>query len=37
MTDYLPLKELIRRITRFLNKKKMTEMRNCIDWLQNYK
>ena len=37
MTDYLPLKELIRRITRFLNKKKMTEMRNCIDWRQNYK
>lgn len=37
MTDYLPLKELIRRITRFLNKKKMAEIRNCIDWLQNYK
>lgn len=37
MTDYLPLKELIRRVIRFLNKKKMTEIRNCIDWLQNYK
>ena len=37
MTNYLPLKELIGRVIRFLNKKKMAEMRNCIDWLQNYK
>lgn len=37
VTDYLPLKELIRRTIRFLNKKKMAEMRNSIDWLQNYK
>lgn len=37
VTDYLPLKELIRRITRFLNKKKTSEMSNCLDWLQNYK
>jgi len=37
MTDYLPLKELIRRITRFLNKKKASEMRSYLDWLQNYK
>jgi uncharacterized protein with PIN domain len=37
VTDYLPLKELMRRIMRFLNKKTMTEMRNCLEWLQNYK
>lgn len=37
VTDFLPLKELIRRVTRFLNKKRMAEMRNYIDWLQNYK
>lgn len=37
VTDYLPLKELIKRAIRFLNKKKMSEMGNCLDWLQNYK
>lgn len=37
VTDYLPLKELIRRVTRFLNKKRMAEMRNSLEWLQNYK
>ena len=37
VTDYLPLKELMRRITRFLNMKKTAEMSNALDWLQNYK
>ncbi len=37
VTDYLPLKELIRRITNFLNGKHPTEIKNCLDWLQNYK
>ena len=37
VTDYLPFKELIRRLTRFLNNKKQNEMRDCLDWLQNYK
>lgn len=37
VTDYLPLKKLIRRITKFLNVKHPDEMRNCLEWLQNYK
>ena len=37
VTDYLPLKELIRRITKFLNEKHPTEIKNSLDWLQNYK
>lgn len=37
VTDYLPLKELIRRVIRFLNKKTMSEMESCLEWLQNYK
>lgn len=37
VTDYLPLKELIRRITKFLNEKHQDEMKNCLEWLQNYK
>ncbi|MBI4688674.1 MAG: DUF5615 family PIN-like protein [Nitrospirae bacterium] len=37
VTDYLPLKELIRRITKFLNERHPGEMKNRLDWLQNYK
>lgn len=37
VTNYLPLKELIRRITKFFNEKHQTEMKNRVDWLQNYK
>ena len=37
VTDYLSLKELIRRIIRFLNRKTMSEMESCLEWLQNYK
>jgi uncharacterized protein with PIN domain len=37
VTDYHPLKELIKRITKFLNEKSMSDMKNCLDWLQNYK
>lgn len=37
VTDYLPLKELIRRLTKFLNEKNLTEISNTLDWLQNYK
>lgn len=37
VTDYLPLKELIRRITRFLSKKSLKDMKNSFEWLQNYK
>jgi uncharacterized protein with PIN domain len=37
VTDYLPLKELIRRRTRFLNNKSMAEMKDSLEWLQNYK
>ncbi len=37
VTDYLPLKELIRRITKFLNERYPDEMKNCLEWLQSYK
>ena len=37
VTDYLPFKELIRRINRFLNEKLPDEMQNRLEWLQNYK
>lgn len=37
VTDYLPLKELIRRLTKFLNEKSLSDMVNNLDWLQNYK
>jgi len=37
VTDYLPLKELIRRITNFLNVRQGDEIKNSLDWLQNYK
>ena len=37
VTDYLPLKELVRRITKFLNENRPEEMDNHLDWLQNYK
>lgn len=37
VTDYLPLRELIRRVTKFLNEKSLTDTKNCLDWLQNYK
>lgn len=37
VSDYLPLKELIRRIARFLNKNGMAEVKNSLDWLQNYR
>jgi len=37
VTDYLPLKELIRRITNFLNVRHRDEIKNTLDWLQNYK
>ena len=37
VTDYLPLKELIRRLTNFLNKKNLSDIGNTLDWLQNYK
>ena len=36
VTDYLPLKELIRRLTKFLRERGMSEMINTLDWLQNY-
>ena len=37
VTDYLPLKEIIRRLTKFLNERRASEMMNALDWLQNYK
>ncbi len=37
VTNYLPLKEMIRRITKFLNKNQPHEIKNGLDWLQNYK
>ncbi|TLD41406.1 MAG: hypothetical protein JETT_2308 [Candidatus Jettenia ecosi] len=37
VTDYLPLKELIRRLTKFLNEKNLSDIRNTLDWLHNYK
>ena len=37
VTDYLPFKELIRRINNFLNKKFPGDMKNHLEWLQNYK
>lgn len=37
VTDYLPLKELIRRLTNFFNKKHLSDIDNTLDWLQNYK
>lgn len=37
VTDYLPLKELIRRLTKFLRERRVSEMINALDWLQNYK
>lgn len=37
VTDYLPLKELIRRLTKFLRERSVSEMINALDWLQNYK
>ncbi len=37
VTDYLPLKELIRRLTKFLNEKNLSDIDNNLDWLQNYK
>lgn len=37
VTDYLPLKELIRRLMNFIDKKDPNEIKNCMDWLQNYK
>jgi predicted nuclease of predicted toxin-antitoxin system len=37
VTDYLSLKELIRRLTRFLNEKDPSDISNTLDWLQNYK
>ena len=37
VTDYLPLKELIRRLIKFLTERRVSEMINTLDWLQNYK
>lgn len=37
VTDYLPLKELIRRLTNFLYQKNLSDIGNTVDWLQNYK
>ena len=37
VTNYLPFKELIKRITRFLNKSRPYETKNLLDWLQDYK
>ncbi|MBM4065955.1 MAG: hypothetical protein FJ266_10000 [Planctomycetes bacterium] len=37
VTDYLPLKELIRRLTKFFSERRVSEMINALDWLQNYK
>lgn len=37
VTDYLPLKELIRRLTKFLNEKNLPGISNTLGWLQNYK
>lgn len=37
VTDYLPLKELIRRLTKFLNEKNLSDISNTLDWLHNYK
>ena len=36
-TDYLPIKELIRRLTNFLNERDFSDIGNTVDWLQNYK
>lgn len=37
VTDYLPLRELIKRLTKFLNEKNFSDISNTLDWLQNYK
>ena len=37
VTNVLPFKELMKRILNFLNKKQPDEMKNNLDWLQNYK
>jgi uncharacterized protein with PIN domain len=37
VTNILPFKELIRRIINFLSKKQPAEMRNNLEWLQNYR
>jgi len=37
VTDYLPIKELIRRLTNFLNERDFSDIGNTVDWLQNYK
>jgi len=36
VTNYLPSKELIRRAVKFLDEHK-EEMKDCLEWLQNYK
>lgn len=37
VTNVLPFKELMRRILNFMNKRYSDEMKNNLDWLQNYK
>lgn len=37
VTNYIPLKEMIRRLTNFLNNVRPSDMTNRLDWLQNYK
>jgi len=37
VTNYLPLKELIKRLIIYLNKQCVTNMVNSLDWLHNYK
>lgn len=37
VTDYLPLKEMIRRLMNFIDKTNPANIKNTLDWLQNYK
>lgn len=37
VTDYLPLKEMIRRLMNFIDKTNPAKIKNTLDWLQNYK
>lgn len=37
VTNVLPFKELMKRILNFMGKKQSGEMKNNLDWLQNYK
>ncbi len=37
VTNYLPLKEMIKRIINFLENNKISGMKQRLEWLQNYK